>query len=237
MEYKLQRLGALTGIALMVLFGIGFALIAGLIPPPSPTASADEIATYLTDHKVRIRVGIAFVALTCVVAYPFLAVICTQVRRVTGRWGVLAITQVMAGSIVIPGFIFPMLVLGIATFRPETRPAEITLAFNDAFWILFVTPIGTLVMQALVLTLATFIDPRPVPVFPRWFGYFNAWVALLFVPGAAVVVFNDGPLAWNGVFAFWIPLFIFSAWIIVVSVVLVGAVKSEEAEEAAAVSS
>ncbi|OBY29316.1 hypothetical protein ACT18_23710, partial [Mycolicibacter kumamotonensis] len=116
-------------------------------------------------------------------------------------------------------------------YRLEQRPPEITQALNDVFWLMFVGIVGTLVVQALVLTTATFIDRSDPPTFPRWFGYFNVWYALLAVPGGAVVIFNDGPLAWNGVFAFWIPLGVFSVWAIATSMVMLRSISAEEAAQ------
>ena len=45
------------------------------------------------------------------------------------------------------------------------------------------------------------------------------------------MVFNDGPLAWNGVMAFWIPLVAFSGWIIGTTVVMDRSIKAEQAAE------
>ena len=60
------------------------------------------------------------------------------------------------------------------------------------------------------------IDKREQPIFPRWFGYFNIWAATMFTPGSFNVFFHTGPLAWNGVFAFYIPVAVFAVWCVVV---------------------
>jgi hypothetical protein len=141
---------------------------------------------------------------------------------------VLSETQIFGGVIFVPGFLFPMMVLSAAAFRPEQRDPQITQALNDVFWLMFVGIVGTLIVQALVLVTASFLDRTEPRTFPRWFGYLNAWYALLALPGGAVVIFNDGPLAWNGVFAFWIPLVAFSVWMIAVTVVLLQSIKAEQ---------
>jgi hypothetical protein len=83
-----------------------------------------------------------------------------------------------------------------------------------------------------ILAFAIFIDKRTRPTFPRWFAYFNIWYAVLGVPGCAIYLFKTGPLAWNGMFAFWIPLTVFCIWQIVASVMLAKAVDVEAAERA-----
>jgi hypothetical protein len=216
---------------MLVLFFFFFMLIAKLVPPLSPTSSAQDIAHFFITNKLRIRIGVALTLLAACVALPFLAVICLRIRRVEGKWGVLSVTQIFAGVIFVPGFLFPLMVLSAAAFRPEQRSPELTQALNDVFWLMFVGIVGTLVVQALVLTTATFIDRTEPRTFPRWFGYFNVWFALLALPGGAVVIFNEGPLAWNGIFAFWIPLAVFSAWMIAVTVVMLRSISAEEAAE------
>lgn len=180
------------------LFFVFFMLIAKLIPPLSPTSSAHEITDFLIANKLRVRVGLAFSLLAACVALPWLATICLRVRRVEGKWGVLSVTQVFAGVIFVPGFLFPMMVMAAAAFRPEERDPQITQALNDVFWLMFVGIVGTLLIQALVLTLASFLDRTEPQTFPRWFGYLNAWYALLALPGGAVMIFNEGPRLGTG---------------------------------------
>jgi hypothetical protein len=231
MDLKLQRLAVWCGVATLALFFVFFALLGGLIPPLSPTASATEIAQFFIDNKLRIRLGLALSLLFMVFFIPFLATLCLRIRQIEGRWGVLAITQIFSGVIFVPGFLFPMMILAAAAYRPEQRPVEITQALNDVFWLMFVGIVGSLVLQAGTLAVATFIDRHQPPVLPRWYGYLNIWYVVLATPGGAVMVFNDGPLAWNGVFAFWIPLVAFSAWIIASVVVLLGSIAAQEAAE------
>lgn len=231
MDLKLQRIAAWGGIGMLALFFVFFMLIAKLIPPLSPTTSAQGIADFLTANKLRVRVGLAFSLLAACLALPWLATICVRVRRVEGQWGVLSVTQIFSGVIFVPGFLFPMTVMAAAAFRPEERDPQITQALSDVFWLMFIGIVGTLVVQALVLTTASFIDRTEPRTFPRWFGYLNAWYALLALPGGAVMIFNDGPLAWNGVFAFWIPLVAFSVWMVAVTAVLLQSISAEQAAQ------
>lgn len=101
------------------------------------------------------------------------------------------------------------------------------------FWFMFVGLVGPLITQVVILAFCVFIDRRQVPSFPRWFGYFNIWYAVLGVPGCAIYLFKTGPLAWNGIFAFWIPLTVFCIWWIVTAIMLTQAVDVEAAERKA----
>ena len=108
---------------------------------------------------------------------------------------------------------------------------SLTQALNDVFWFIFVGLVGPLITQVVILAFVVlFVEKRAVPSFPRWFGYFNIWYAILGVPGCAIYLFKTGPLAWNGIFAFWIPLTVFTIWQVVASVMLAKAVDVEAAE-------
>ena len=53
------------------------------------------------------------------------------------------------------------------------------------------------------------------------------WVGALFVPGGLLTFFKHGPFAWNGLFAFWIPLLTFFAWYLLMFVFLRKAIIDE----------
>ena len=62
-------------------------------------------------------------------------------------------------------------------------------------------------------------------------GYFSLWCAILLAPGILVIVFHTGPFAWNGIFAFWLPLTVLGTWFFVMTVPLLQAIKQQEREQ------
>lgn len=214
---------------MVVLLLVFFLIIGKLIPPFDPTAGADEIARFLIENKLRVRLGATLSMIGATLMLPFLAVICVRIFRIERTFGVLTATQVLASAFFVPGFWVSLMSLSTALFRPESRAVEITQAFTDYFWLMFVGIAEVAVAQAVILAIAAFIDRGTPATFPRWFAYFNIWYALLTLPGALVVLFNDGPLAWNGVFAFWIPLTVFSIWLLTTVWVLLRSIRDEEA--------
>jgi hypothetical protein len=55
-------------------------------------------------------------------------------------------------------------------------------------------------------------------------------VAISFMPGGVIPLFKSGPLAYNGVLAFWIPFSIFFVWLVVMPMVLHRAIVKSPAE-------
>jgi len=232
MHVTIEKAAAWLGVAMLGGFLVMFWFIAGLIPPMSPALTAEQTARIYSDHGLRIRIGLALMLLFCWLFTPFLALLSRQVRRIEGYWGVMSLTQVML-SVTFPFGFAVCAVFGVAAaYRPERNP-DVTQALSDLFWFIFVGLVGPLIMQVIILAFCVFIDRRQVPSFPRWFGYFNIWYAVLGVPGCAIFLFKTGPLAWNGMFAFWIPLTVFCIWMIVTAIMLTKAVDVEAAERKA----
>jgi hypothetical protein len=232
MHVKIEKAVAWLGLAMLGAFLVMFWIIAGVIPPMDPSDTADEIAAIYSENGLRIRIGLALMILFAFLFAPFFALLSRQVRRIEGYWGVMSLTQILL-SVTFPfGFSLCAIFAVTAAYRPDRNP-DVTQALNDIFWFIFVGLVGPLITQVVILAFCVFIDRRERPSFPRWFGYFNIWYAILGVPGCAVFLFKDGPLAWDGMFAFWIPLTVFCIWMVVVAVMLSKAVDVEAAERAA----
>lgn len=232
MSLKVQKVCAWSGIVFIVLIAIGFWGLADFIPPPSPHDSALQIQHFFAAHKTGIRFGMIISMMASGLLGPFAAIVTVQMRRIEGRHSVLSFTWLALGAIFGLEFIYLIFFWQTAAFRPE-RAASIIQSLNDMAWIPFVGLSSTIILMPIVFGVVMLMDKRETPVFPRWAGYFNLWAGLMFTPGTFNVFFHTGPLAWNGIFAFYIPVGVFAIWCIVDSVLLMRAVDHQRAEEAA----
>ena len=187
-ELKLQRVGAWSGTAMILLYGACFSGIAKLFPPLSPTASADEIAAFFADHKLWVRFGVSGALLSASLALPFLRrdrAAHPPRRRAMGHAVAdpAARRDDLRAGADVPAVAFS----AAAAFGPDSASAELTQALNDVFWLWFIGIVGTIVMQNITLAIASFVDKADPPTFPRWYGYLNLWVATLSLPGCVVV--------------------------------------------------
>jgi hypothetical protein len=206
---------------------IGLWPAAGFFPPHLPTASAAEIAAIYTRDAVGIRFGMIVIMMAGALYMPFTAAVAAQMRRIEhAKTPVLTYTWLGAGIATILLFLTPALIWSVAAFRPD-RPAEITQALNDLGWFFFVMPFVLGFTQNLALGFTVIGDKRARPVFPRWLGFFNFWIAVLFVPGCLLTFFKTGPFAWNGLIAFWIPAAIFGPWFWVVAAYVIKAARQQ----------
>ena len=104
---------------------------------------------------------------------------------------------------------------GVAAFSIERDPA-LTLLMHEVAFIIFLTAVSVFPMQMVpigVVGLMGSTKPTP-PAFPRWMGYFSIWMAITGEAGVAALLFKTGPFAWDGLFPFYLPVFVFGAWAI-----------------------
>lgn len=210
---------------------LGFWVFAGFVPPPSPHDTPIEIAQRFQHDANSIRFGMILLMIGGAFYAPWSAAITVQLKRIEGRYSPMAYTQLALGAVFVLVFIIPVMIWQTAAFRPDGNP-EIIQRLNDLAWITFLAPVATIFVQGLAITMAILQDRSARPVFPRWVGYFNLWCMIIFLPGGVIPYFKDGPFAWNGLFAWWIPLAVFTAWMLTLSWLMLRAIGEQEAEAA-----
>jgi hypothetical protein len=156
---------------------------------------------------------------------PWSAEMALQLRRIEGARPVLSLTQFGLGAILALEFVLWL----VAGYRPERDPSQIQM-LNDMAWLPFVGLVSTGVLQASTIGLVILRDHDRAPVFPRWAGYANVGIALMFLPAALDVFFTTGPFAWNGLLTFYLMLLGFTVWMLMNSYLMLGAIRTDRPE-------
>lgn len=229
MSKGVQKACAWCGPIFAVVFFAGM-LIGGFLPPFSPHANAQAVADFYRDDTTLVRLGLFVMMVAAGITAPFVAVISVQLKRIEGAQSPMAYLQLVAGAVGVVAILVPVFVFTAAAFRPERAPV-VTQALNDIAWLPFIMNIPPAILQCLAIGFAVLGDRRPTPILPRWVGYYNFWVAFLFIPGGLVTFFKTGPMAWNGVIGFWLAAVVFGSWFIVMSVVLLRAIRRSAASD------
>lgn len=220
-----HKLAVWAGPFWCVATGLALVLLAGFVPPPKASDSAQEIVNLYTDHHVRVQVGLVVMVFAAAFVCPWTAAIATQLKRIEGPHSPMSRTQLACGAVNTVVIVLPEMAMIAASFRPERDP-ELIQALNDLAWLPFVMLFSPVFVQQLSIAIAIFDNPAQ-RVFPRWVAYFNAWCALLLVPAVLVPFFKTGPFAWQGIFEFWLAGTVFFGWILVMSWVALRAIDDQ----------
>jgi hypothetical protein len=228
MDIGAQRIfawGALISL-LMAIFGLH---TAGFLPPPSPAESAEQIATLYRANSDSICIGAILFLLSTAPFLLFIGVLSVQIRRIEGDRRTFTYVQLVSGTASMVPIILAPLAWSVAAFRPE-QSAESIRSFNDLGFITMVMSTPMVAVEVLAVGLAILSDKRARPVFPRWFAYASFLCAIALLGGLLCVRSRTGPLAWNGMIAGWLPSVLFLFWTILMTVMLLKAIKQQEAE-------
>jgi hypothetical protein len=213
-----------------VLLG-AFLAFPGFWPPMSPELSAEQVAAFYAENAAMIRFSMITFNLCAVMLVPFNMTIVVQMKRMATPSPVFAYSYLAAVATGSTLFAIADIFWLVAAFRPERDP-DLTLLLNDMAWLIFIAPVGMLVVQNLSLAMGIYFDARPQPVFPRWVAHLAILSAAVMTPAVCAVIFTSGPLAWNGVISFWCRLGAFAAFLVVMFFALRQAIKQQEAEQA-----
>lgn len=111
-------------------------------------------------------------------------------------------------------------------FRAEDP--TVVQAFLDLGFFLFLYTWPPFAILMVIIAVAIFRDVNAVPAYPRWVAYYNLYAAIAMAPASFMGLFKSGPLAYNGVLAFWLVVLDFFTWMIVMSVLTFRAIANDE---------
>jgi len=227
LNYRFQQLCACSGLALVfILFPL--LILMGFFPPPTPAEGPDAIAAHYAKSSWIFLLGGSVSVQMSALGVMWTAVISLQLRNIEGAAPpIFSLCQLACGVLANSVFIFGCVGWVVSAFRPERAP-EIIQTVNDLAFILFLGTVTPLIGQALTIGIAIFSDESDEPIFPRWAGFFNCWVAAIFVPAGLIPFFKSGPFAWHGLFGLWLPVLVFGAWIVIMSFLVLGTIKKQK---------
>ena len=229
MTERAQTIMIWWGWVFMVAYGFCLWGLLDMMPPPPATLTVDQVASFYHDNGFRIRLGALITSYCSAFMVPISVVISVQMARLekgTPVWSILA----FAGGILMSMFlVFPPLLWGVAAFSVDRAP-EATALMHELGTLTLVTTDQFYIFQMVAMTyisLTQKVDANSP--FPRWFGYFTAWAALMFEAGAIAFIPKTGAFAWDGLLVFWSPLSIFGVWVTVMSWLMLRALKRQAA--------
>jgi hypothetical protein len=228
MTARSQRILLWWGLTFTVVYGLVWWRLFHMMPPPSAKWSADKIARFYIHNGSQIKIGATIAGWTSGFMVPIAVVVAIQIARHEDGKPVWASLALAGGALMSIPLMLPPIFWGVAAFTP-TRAPDVTAIMHELAMLTFVTTDQYYIFMWVAIAVVALI-PNTVAYtpFPRWFGYYTAWTALMFEAGAVAFLTRSGPFAWNGLLAFWSPVVTFFAWIIVMAVLLFKAIASQD---------
>jgi hypothetical protein len=213
---SLHKVVIYSGYAYIAFLLVGMAT-ARFLPSQPPSLTPDQIAAvYTGDHLWRIRIGMMIALVGSTLYVPWTAMLAKLIMRVEGKAGVLTFCQIIAGCTNVLLTAYPTGYWMLGSFRPDRSPELIQL-INDISWTQFLGVITPFFFVPISIAIAALLDKDDDPLIPRWVGWFNIWFELTLLPLVIIFWFHSGPFAWNGIFGFYLPFFVFFCWFFVMT--------------------
>lgn len=203
-----------------IIYGLALRFLLHMLPPPTAKWSADQIAQFYVEHSSEIKIGATISSWTGAFFVPIAIVVAIQMYRQENGKPVWSIAACTMGTLMSIFLVLPPLFWGVAAFTPD-RAAEVTAIMHELGTLTLVTTDQYFIFMWVAIVVVCLVPNTVVhSPFPRWYGYFTAWTALMFEAGAIAFLTRSGLFAWNGLLVFWSPLTLFGAWIAVTATLL-----------------
>ncbi|PWR22016.1 DUF4386 family protein [Zavarzinia compransoris] len=196
---------------------IGFALIAGFMPPPAAHWGPQAVADFYTANSLGIRIGMVITLLFQPLYIVFAVAIAQLMRKAEGRSAALSTMQLIGAVLTWVIIVVALFLWLTAAFRPELRTPQDIMLLNDLGWITIDVQITCTLLQYIPFAVLFLRDRRAAPIVPAWLCWLTFAVGALYISDTMVPFFTTGPLAWNGLISFWAVYIMFFVWIIPVA--------------------
>ncbi len=212
-------------IAFYSLYSIVFFLITRTQPPGQPWYGPHQAVTWFADRHTGLLIGFALIFVLGGFSATAIALITYTIRRMSVSRAFAYSYLLLYAVSAVPGFLFICVAMTAGAMRPERSPA-LQQSLYDLGFLSFSGTMGVFLVGSLIWMTAILLDKNHV--FPRWFAYLNLCNALTEVVVAPSWIFQRGPLAWNGVIAWWIDVVVFGVYTVVFILLLRNVIVRED---------
>ena len=199
------------------LFGVLFAvamLVGHLVPPPSSATGAAGIARFYGTHAQELKWGMLVAMVATPLIIPFAALISRQLRASDERLAPLATVQMACAVVLVVEILLFVVLVAAGAMRPGRDP-QVLLGLNDVAFLFLLWAFAPGSLEFAAFGVAVLWDRSEEPLFPRWAGWVDIAMALVFVLGGPTLFVTGGAFGWDGVIAFWAVFLAYGGWLLV----------------------
>jgi len=231
-----QKVGLWCNWIFVVLAAVGWLGIAHFWAPASADLGLDATKVWFSEtHRWGTIIGCTIFYIAAGILAPGSVQFGIMLAKIEGRWPVLSITTAVCGVVISLIVFLNTCAWIVAAYRPETG-ADVIQAWYDWAWLAFLLGWIYLAIEMVASGIVELMDRRSEPMIPRWLTWltFAGAGSLFFAAGPAF--FKSGPFAYHGLLAFYLPVFVWAAYISLTTWYMMKALEREahEAAEGAA---
>jgi hypothetical protein len=179
---------------------------------PAATDPAREMFAWVAEHHGRLQLDAAVYGFAMVAAGVWLSGLVRALRRAERGMDGPAIVAIAGGALAGAGTVAGALVEGTLA----NRYVDLGLTGVHVWWTMFLLSYGATLLGLVLLTGATALFSMRRPLFPHWFAFASALLAVLSAIGAVTIGYtSDGIQATAG-----IAVLLDCVWMLLVSIYL-----------------
>lgn len=212
--YQVQRWTAWTGPVMVVTY-LAFWIILGHNHPPPSTAltGAQLVAQYYAPNQSDILLGMALCAFSGLLYLPWSCLLAVQMWR-REKVPVLTLLQ-LTGGVLTAWLLAACPAMWAWCARYATTPGvdpELVKSVHMVSWYIYDMTYMVTTIQLAGCGLFALLDKKAPAIFPRWAGWVAIWTGLSFLPLTFIPYFDDGPIAANGLWNFYVVFISWGVW-------------------------
>jgi hypothetical protein len=213
MKDNYERIGALTGLAAMILLIVGFVIV--LPKPPAPDAGPVAFGNFYNNHTNEIRASVAILTVALGFYIWFLGSLSAALRAAIGnpRLPTVAFGGGIVGAMF---FVVALTATATAAYRPGETSPDLVRLLND-FGLVSAAPAAAGFFVLLAATGAVILRTS---LLPSWLGWISLAGAVANLGAVFVIFTTSGALAADGVVGLFLPIVGFVLPIAALSVVI-----------------
>lgn len=228
-----QRLFAWSGVVANIFWVFGFFSITNWLAPHGPSWTPEETWEFWNGlNRTLVDWGLLLYGFGGVLYMTWTAGIAVQIKRIEGEFSPMTYALIGLGACFVWVFLLAWVLWEVIAYRADMMDPSLMMILDNLAWITNLSPVNIVLVQGLVIAIPILTDKRPEPIFPKWFGWFTIASVVSFLPGSFGGFFYEGPIAFDGLLSYWIPLSTYLIWMTVTTIMLLKTINKQEAEAA-----
>jgi hypothetical protein len=231
---RTQKIGLWCNWVFVALTAVGWLGIAHFWAPAPADLGLGATKVWFDDtHKWGTIVGCSIFYVAAGLLTPGSVQFGIMLSEIEGRRPLMSITTGLCGAFISLIIFFNCCAWIVAAYRPETS-ADVIQSWYDWAWFAFLLGWIYLAVEMVATGIVELMDHRDRPMVPRWFSWLTFAGALSLIGAAGPAFFRSGPFAYHGLLAFYLPVVVWAAYLVLTTWFMYRELQREAAEAAPA---